>query len=68
MNKPILLAREEFAEQLVALINNSQLPIYVVEPIISSLSTELKNQMQQQYLREKQEYEDSLENQGNSAE
>ena len=61
MNKPLTVARQEFAEHIVELINNSELPAFVALEILKSCEVELSALAQRQYEQEKAEYERSLE-------
>lgn len=60
MNKPVSVARYEFIEDLTALINGSNLPAFVVEPILKEMWLESKNATAKQYEIEKEMYEKSL--------
>lgn len=65
MNKPLTVAREEFAEHIVELINNCGLPAFVSLGILKSCEAELTVLSQKQYEADKVEYEKSLgENKG----
>ena len=59
MNKPITVARQDFAEGLVELINNSELPAFVMTEILKSCMGELAILSQKQYEAEKAEWEKS---------
>lgn len=61
MNKPLTVARQEFAENIVELINNTRLPAFVMMDILKSCEAELTALSQRQYEQEKAEYEKSLE-------
>jgi hypothetical protein len=58
--KPVLVARQELADGIVELINKSELPLFVVQPLIENLAKSIQNAVQRQYEMEKQEYETSL--------
>ena len=64
MTKPLTVARQEFAENIVELINNSGLPAFVALEILKSCEAELNTLAQKQYEQEKAEYEKSLEHKG----
>jgi hypothetical protein len=49
LNKPITIVRAEFISNLTNLINNSNLPLFVVEPILKDMYLEVKSVMQKQY-------------------
>ena len=63
MNKPLSVATEEFKMELVGLINNSALPVCVVELVLQNYLTEIRALSQKQYQSEKAEYEKYLLNQ-----
>lgn len=65
MNKPLTVARQEFAENIVELINNSQLPAFALLEILKSCEAELTVLSQKQYEQDKAEYEKSLGENGN---
>lgn len=62
MNKPITIVREEVKEQIAAIINNSGLPAFVIEPILQDFLMEVKNVAIRQYEYDKQQYNASLKN------
>ena len=62
INKPVSVARYEFIEDLTALINGSNLPAFVVEPILKEMWLESKTATAKQYEIEKEMYEKSLRN------
>ena len=62
MNKPITIVREEVKEQIAAIINNSGLPAFVVEPILQDFLMEVRNIAIRQYEYDKQQYNASLKN------
>ena len=57
-NKPLTVAREEFIESLVKLINGSNLPMFVVESILRDIAAETKAAAQKQYEIDKKTYEE----------
>lgn len=61
MEKPLTVARQEFAENIVEVINNSGLPAFVMLEIIQSCERELTKLSQTQYEKDKAEYEESKE-------
>ena len=61
MDKPLTVARQEFAENIVEVINNSGLPAFVMLEIIHSCERELTKLSQTQYEKDKAEYEESKE-------
>ena len=48
INKPIIVAREEFRSNLANLINTSGLPIYVIEPVLNDILSEVVRVSKQQ--------------------
>ena len=61
MDKPITVAREEFIEALVKLVNESGLPMFAVEDILKNVAAEVKMAAQQQYEADKKRYEEEAE-------
>ena len=62
VNKPIMLLREEFVTNMSNLINNSGLPLFVIEPIMRDLLTEVNIGIKRQYETEKAQYEQAIKN------
>lgn len=60
IQKPISVVRQEFVEQLLYDINNCQLPLFVVEPILQDMLNSVKLAAQKQYETEKSQYEQQL--------
>lgn len=60
MNKPISVVREEFKQNLISLVNGSELPMFVVEPIISEILAEVRAVSKAQLELDKKRYEESL--------
>lgn len=60
MNKPILVARADMVQDLITIINQSGVPMSMVEPVLEKLLGEVRAILQQQYIKEKEEYENSL--------
>ena len=56
MDKPATLIREELIDDMVGLINNSGLPLFIIEPILKELYLEVKNGAQQQLESDKQQF------------
>lgn len=61
--KPISVVRQEFIEQLIDDVNNCQLPMFVVEPILEDLLKMVRTAAQEQYKNEKAQYEAQLKEQ-----
>lgn len=49
MEKPITVARQEFIENIVKLINESGLPPFVISPILKETLSQIDALAQQQY-------------------
>ena len=60
MNKPITMVYEEFKQQLADLINNSGLPVFVIEPILQNYLSEVRTLVKRQYEYDKAQYEEAL--------
>lgn len=58
--KPITLIRQEFVDTLVDEINNCQLPMFVIEPILQDLLDQVRAAAQKQYEADKAQYEAQL--------
>lgn len=58
--KPITLIRQEFVDTLVEEINNCQLPMFVIEPILQDLLDQVRVAAQKQYETDKAQYEAQL--------
>lgn len=65
ITKPMSVVRQEFVEQLVNDINNCNLPLFVIEPILQDLLASVKSAAQKQYEVEKAQYEQQLLEQSN---
>ena len=60
MNKPFSVVCEEFKQELANLINNSGLPICVIELVLQNCLNEVSNITKNQYKNDKTQYEMSL--------
>ena len=60
MEKPISLKIKEFRDNAVGLVNTSGLPLFVVEPILKDILHIVQNKLDQEYLQDKANYEQSL--------
>lgn len=58
--KPVSLVRRELIDKLVEVINESQLPMFVVTPILENLLNEVKAVEQKEYETDKAQYEAQL--------
>ena len=60
MDKPISLVRKETVVKLTKVIEESSLPLLVLEPIIKDLYMQIQQAMVQQTIAEEEEYNKSL--------
>lgn len=60
IEKPIMMVRQDFIDKISNDINNCNLPLFVVEPILKDIYLEIKSLLQKQYEVEKAEYEQKL--------
>lgn len=60
INKSILILREEFASNLINLINTSNVPLYVIEPVLANIVNEINKAIQDQYSRELEAYNNAV--------
>lgn len=60
INKSILILREEFASNLINLINTSNVPLYVIEPVLANIVNEINKAIQDQYNRELEAYNNAV--------
>ena len=61
MDKSILMLREEFSTNMANLLNEANLPLYVIEPILQNFLNSTKLGIQKQLEYETIEYKKSLE-------
>lgn len=66
MERPLSVAREDFVDALVALINNSGLPMFVVLDVLKGAEAEVKSAAQAQYEQDKKAYEESKNEENNN--
>lgn len=57
VEKPTILLIEEFKVELANLINNSNLPTFIIEPILKDFLNETRIMVNRQYELEKTRYE-----------
>jgi hypothetical protein len=60
IQKPITIIRQEFIDAISNDINNCNLPLFVIEPILRDVYLEIKTLSQKQYEMDKEEYEGKL--------
>ena len=62
MNKPLTVARQEFSEDLVALVNNSGLPAFVISGVMKEAIIEVDKIAQAQLATDKEAWEKEKDN------
>lgn len=60
MEKPISLRLRDFKNDAVNLVNNSGLPLFIVEPILRDVLSAVQTKANQEYLEDKARYESEL--------
>lgn len=60
MNKPLTVAKQDFTESLVNLINGAELPAFVLRNVLAEIDTKLAELERQQYMNDKQAWDESL--------
>lgn len=60
VTKPTLVARQEFIDNMLRVINESGVPLFIIHPILESLTRDIDNVVKQQYEQEKNQYEAAL--------
>ena len=60
INNPLTVERAELVTGLTNLINHSNLPPILIEPILASLYAQVQQALAQQYASEKAQYEKAL--------
>ena len=60
MEKPFSLKIKDFKNDAVSLVNNSGLPLFVVEPILREVLVAVQSKAEQEYQQDKIRYEQSL--------
>lgn len=60
MEKPLNLRIEEVRNQMANVINEANLPAYILKPIIKDFYTQLQNLEQQELIQAQKQYEKSL--------
>lgn len=58
--KPIMVAREEFAQRLADLCNDSGLPPVILQPLLEKAAAEVSRLAQEQYAQEMAAYRKAL--------
>lgn len=60
MDKPISVRVRDFKDDLVSLVRDSGLPFFIIEPIMRDIYSAVQTGVEQQYQRDKADYEKSL--------
>lgn len=61
MEKPLNLKIEEIRKQIMNIINEANLPAYILKPIIKDFYMQLQNLERQELIQAEKQYEKSLE-------
>lgn len=54
--KPLLVARQDFIDELTNLITHSELPAFVIHDVLKDAELELRTVVARQYMAEKESY------------
>jgi hypothetical protein len=65
MDKPITIQIEEIKDNLTNILNNSNLPLFVIRYILKDLYSEVCNLYNQQVINDKTEYQNYINSQKN---
>lgn len=65
MDKPITIQIEEIKDNLANILNNSNLPLFVIRYILKDLYSEVCNLYNQQVINDKTEYQNYINSQKN---
>ncbi len=60
IRKPLTVARQEFLENLANIINESELPAFIIGDILNNVLSEVRALAERQYNNDKENYEKSL--------
>ena len=60
MDKPITMRYEEFKHNLTSLINNSDLPLFIIEGTLQNYLYEVSSIVKKQYQHDVEQYKESL--------
>lgn len=58
--KPVTILREEFITNLTNMINDSELPMFVLEPIFKDMHNKIRIAEQQQLENDKKKYQEMI--------
>ena len=59
IEKPIILKLKELEEEIIKLINSSEIPAFILKPMIEKICRQLEILEEQEYLKEKENYKES---------
>lgn len=62
MNKPTTVARQEFIEKIIEDINASELPFFIIEPILKDLLESIQRGAKEQFEKDLATYREYLKN------
>lgn len=68
VNKPLILVRQECFETLVKVIDESNLPAFIIEPMLKDLLKTIQHNMKVEYDQTLAWYMEQLQNQSENAE
>ena len=60
IRKPLTIARQEFLENLANVINESELPAFIIGDVLSGVLSEVRALAERQYNNDRENYEKSL--------
>lgn len=60
MEKPTVLKLKETETKLIQIINESNIPIFIIRPVLERIISEVRILEQKEYEQEKLKYEESL--------
>lgn len=61
VQKSLIIARMEYAQQIISACNNSGLPAFIMADVIKDVLTKLKRLADEEYQRDLQEYQAQVE-------
>lgn len=60
IQKPVTVARQDFIDGIVGLINTSGLPAFIITDILKDVQTEMVRQANDQYEKDRAAYEEAI--------
>ena len=64
IQKPVTVARQDFIDGNVGLINTSGLPAFIITDILKDVQSEMVRQTNEQYEKDKAAYENAINKEG----